>query len=163
VKYKCGAGGELTWNETVREALCFGWIDTTLRPIDDTQYGQRFTPRKPKSKWSAINKKLVEELEAEGLMTDLGRQAVERAKAAGIWDVDAPSSSTMDPNAVPDDLRAALNGSKKADATWDGVSPGQKKLMLFYLASAKRAETRANRLEKIASGLSKGLRRWEEM
>jgi len=90
----------LTWQDGVEEALCFGWIDSLRRPVDETYFKQLYTPRKPKSNWSAINKAAVEKLIAEGLMTAAGF-AIEVAKANGCWTaLDDVETSTL-----PDDKR----------------------------------------------------------
>jgi uncharacterized protein YdeI (YjbR/CyaY-like superfamily) len=75
----------VTYDDLVEEALCFGWVDSVVRRVDEELTGMRFTPRKPKSNWSASNRARVERLEAEGLMSDAGRAAVEAAKARGTW------------------------------------------------------------------------------
>jgi uncharacterized protein YdeI (YjbR/CyaY-like superfamily) len=75
----------VTYDDLVEEAICFGWVDSVVRRVDDDLSGMRFTPRKPKSNWSASNRERVERLEADGLMTDAGRQAVDAAKAQGTW------------------------------------------------------------------------------
>jgi uncharacterized protein YdeI (YjbR/CyaY-like superfamily) len=75
----------VNYDDLVEEALCFGWVDSVVRRVDDELTGMRFTPRKPKSNWSASNRARVERLEAEGLMTEAGRQAIEAAKARGTW------------------------------------------------------------------------------
>jgi uncharacterized protein YdeI (YjbR/CyaY-like superfamily) len=135
----------LTWEEGVEEALCFGWIDSLRRPVDDTYFKQLYTPRKPKSAWSAINKKTVERLIAGGLMTAAGLAAIEIAKANGRWTaLDHVESFT-----VPDDFRKALSKDKAAQAGFDALSPFGRKQFLYRLNSAKRPETRAKRIVEL--------------
>ena len=135
----------LTWQEGVEEALCFGWIDSLRRPVDATYFKQLYTPRKPKSVWSAINKKTVERLIADGLMAAAGLAAIEVAKANGRWAaLDHVESFT-----VPDDFRKALSKDKAAQAGFDALSPFGRKQFLYRLNSAKRAETRAKRITEL--------------
>lgn len=135
----------LTWQEAVEEALCFGWIDSVRRPVDDTYFKQLFTQRKPRSTWSAINKASVERLIAAGLMTAAGLAAIELAKANGRWSaLDHVESETL-----PDDFAAALAKNKAAKAAFESFSPFVRKQFLYRLNSAKRPETRAKRLVEL--------------
>lgn len=145
------------WGEIVQEALCFGWIDSKVQRVDENRKRQLFSPRRPGSIWSRINKEHVARLEAEGRMTDAGRAVIERAKADGSWvfldDIEALVE--------PDDLRAALDADPVARATWDGWRQGARKQVLYQLKSAKRPATRGRRLAKFvdlaAAGRDSGL------
>ena len=135
----------LTWEEGVEEALCFGWIDSLRRAVDDKYFKQLYTPRKPRSTWSAINKKTIERLIAGGLMTAAGLAAIEIAKANGRWSaIDHVESHTL-----PDDFAAALAKNKKARAGFESLSPFVRKQFLYRLNSAKRPETRARRIREL--------------
>ena len=135
----------LTWQEGVEEALCFGWIDSVRRPVDATYFKQLYTPRKAKSTWSAINKKTVERLIADGLMAAAGLAAIEVAKANGHW----ASLDHVESFTVPDDFRKALSKDKAAKAGFDALSPFRRKQFLYRLNSAKRPETRAQRITEL--------------
>lgn len=132
----------LSWEQAVREALCFGWIDSKVKPIDDECYKQIFTPRKPNSVWSKVNKEHVEDLLAAGLMTDAGRRTIDVAKANGAWSVLEP----IDALVVPPDLAAELGASERAQQAYDTLSDSAKRAVLYPLYTAKRDETRARRL-----------------
>jgi uncharacterized protein YdeI (YjbR/CyaY-like superfamily) len=131
----------IRWAEAVREALCFGWIDGQSRSIDDQRHVQRFTPRKSR-RWSAVNVKLVAELEAEGLMTDAGRRAFEARDKDQI-----PYSTSDRPAALPPELDARLPTS--ARAFWDACPPSYRKRAAFWITEAKRPETREKRFAEL--------------
>jgi len=135
----------LTWQEGVEEALCFGWIDSLRRKVDDTYFKQLYTPRKPTSSWSAINKATIERLIAAGLMTAAGLAAIEHAKTTGRWNaIDHVEALT-----VPDDFRRALAKDRAARAGFESLSPFGRKQFLYRLHSAKRPETRARRIAEL--------------
>ena len=122
-----------------------------MRPVDDTFYMQRFTPRKPKSAWAQSNKTRVARLIDEGLMTPAGLAAIEAAKACGSWDaLTAAEALTM-----PPELRRAINASALAKKYWPGFTESQRKQFLYYLASAKRPETRDKRIREIVSHVAR--------
>jgi uncharacterized protein YdeI (YjbR/CyaY-like superfamily) len=143
----------VSYPEAVEEALCYGWIDTTLKPIDEQFYAQLFTPRKPRSTWAASNKARVERLIADGLMTDAGLAVIEVAKKNGSWtSIDHIATIT-----VPSELQDALEANKAAAKNWPAYSPSCRKQFLFWLAGAKRAETRAARIKEIVACAKTGL------
>ena len=138
----------------VEEALCFGWIDGLMRPVDDAFYMQLFTPRKPRSAWAQSNKTRVARLIDQGLMTAAGLAAIEAAKACGSWDtLTAAESLTM-----PPELRRAINASALAKKHWPEFTESQRRQFLYYLASAKRAETREKRIRVIVSRVARKIR-----
>jgi len=140
--------------DAVEEALCFGWIDGVVNPVDGTYYKQSFTPRKPKSAWASTNKARVDKLIAAGLMMPAGMKAIEIAKQNGAWSAhDAVEAMTM-----PDDLLKALKKVKGAKAVWDAYPASVKKQCFYRLANAKREETRAKRLAAIVTAAAKGER-----
>ena len=150
IYYRASTGSRrLTWEEAVREALCFGWIDSKAESIDDERYKQIFTPRKPKSVWSKINKQHIAELTELGLMSDAGFRAVDVAKKNGAWTFLEP----LDALIVPADLESALQGSDSARDADEALSNSAKRAVLYPLYSAKREETRAKRLSDVLVAL----------
>lgn len=146
----------LTWPESVAEALCYGWIDGIRRRLDDDRYAIRFTPRRPKSKWSAVNVRLIAELEAAGKMTKAGR---------AVFDARPNPTSKgytyerMD--AVLNTVR--LRAFKKRKAAWryfKAQPPGYRRKVVWWVMSAKRDETRDRRLEKVIESSASGVRLW---
>jgi uncharacterized protein YdeI (YjbR/CyaY-like superfamily) len=136
----------MTWSEAVDEALCFGWIDSIARRIDETSRVQRFTPRKPRSNWSAVNIKKVSELTARGLMTPAGLAAFARREAArsGVYSYENRHLATLDPQ------REAT--FKAHAAAWDFFSkqpPSYRQTAIYLVMNAKREETRSKRLARL--------------
>lgn len=144
---KGSTGGSLDYEAAVVEALCFGWIDSTANPLDDERYKLWMAPRKPKSGWSAVNKRRVEELVASGAMTRAGMTAIDAAKADGSW----TALDRSDALVLPDDLLDAFQRHVGSREHWDGFPPGVRKQILQWIYSAKREETRAKRVEETAS------------
>ena len=154
VTYRKGHPDHVPYADTVREALCFGWIDSVPRKVDAARTSHLMSPRKPASAWSGLNKRYVEELEREGLMAPPGRAAIERARANGMWTF----LDDVERLEVPPDLATALDGAKGARTAWDGFPPSARRGMLEWLKQAKRGETRAARIERIAMGAAEGRR-----
>ncbi len=155
VSWRRGSGRErVPYPDLVEEALCFGWIDSTMRTLDDDRGLQLMTPRKPKSGWTRLNRQRVADLEAAGRMTDAGRRAVEVAKANGYWTL----ADAMEDGVVPDDLAAALDANAAARKAWDGFAPSARKPMLWWLLTAAKPETRATRIAKIVAEAEQGRR-----
>lgn len=142
----------LTYDAAVEEALRFGWIDSTVRRLDEDRFRQLFTPRRPRSTWSASNKERVGRLIAEGRMAAAGTAAVETAIANGTWD----SLNDVDDLVVPDDLRSALNAAPGAMAGFDSINASQRKMILYWIGSAKRSSTRQSRIAKTVDALAEG-------
>ena len=142
----------LTYSDAVEEALCFGWIDSLLQSIDDTFYRQVFTPRKPKSAWSAVNRKRVERLVAGGLMTAAGMALITLAKKSGHWEAHKPSESLT----IPDELKKALDANAAAKKNWPTYTESQRKMFLYMVNGAKRPETRAKRVARVIEIVSRG-------
>jgi uncharacterized protein YdeI (YjbR/CyaY-like superfamily) len=135
----------VTYDQAVEIALCYGWIDGQVRKFDEYYYLQRFTPRRPRSKWSKINRQKVTELIRRGEMKAGGLREVERAKADGRWDAayDAPSTAT-----VPEDLRRELEKNEKARKFFSELDGRNRYAILYQIQDAKRPETRARRIAK---------------
>lgn len=153
IYYKKDSGKtRVSYADAVEEALCFGWIDSTLNPIDEHSYMQLFTPRKPKSGWSQLNKDRVEKLIADGLMTPAGMEKLEIAKHHGTWaKLDHIESFTP-----PPELENAFKTNKKAKAFFDSLAKTNKKYILYYISGAKKEETRARRVNEIIAAANEG-------
>lgn len=153
VYYKKKAGmPTLTWDEAVDEALCFGWIDSIGKPIDDQRYMQFFSRRKPKSAWSKINKEKVERLSLQGLISDSGWTAIEIAKQNGAWSaLDKVESLVM-----PKDLEKGFGRKIIAKRFFKQLSKSLKKSILQWIYFAKKAETRASRISEVVRFCSSG-------
>jgi uncharacterized protein YdeI (YjbR/CyaY-like superfamily) len=143
----------LTYEQALDEALCFGWIDGQLRPWDGGTYRQRFTPRRPRSQWSARNTTIVNRLLTEGRMHPAGVAEVERARADGRWDAAYASQANIE---MPTDLAAALTAEPKAQAMFDILTSQNRYAILYRVHNAKRAETRARRIEQFVTMLARG-------
>jgi uncharacterized protein YdeI (YjbR/CyaY-like superfamily) len=143
--YKKGSGKKsVAYDEALDEALCYGWIDSTVRALDRERYMQRWTPRKPGSVWSAANKKRLERLEAESRMCEPGLAKVREAKRDGSWTtIDAIDRDAK----TPAQLLDALEARPGARAKFDALPPSQKKLWGWWIQSAKRQETKDRRIE----------------
>ncbi len=145
IYYKVKSGKlSIQYSEAVKEALCFGWIDSKVKSLDDSRYKQIFTPRKRNSVWSKLNKQYIEELLAQGLMTEMGMSKIEAAKQDGSWvALDAIEALT-----IPPDLKQALEINSAAQQNFEGFSNSSKKIILGWIESAKRSETRSKRIEQ---------------
>ena len=144
----------ITWEESVLEALCVGWIDGVRRSLDADRYTIRFTPRKPTSTWSAINIRHVERLEKEGRMTDAGRRAfAARAdKKTAIYAYEQRKAG------LPAALAKRLAQNAKALAFWQSQPPWYQRNAGYWVASAKREETREKRFAHLVERSAAGLR-----
>lgn len=147
---KGGPHNTVSYAEALDIALCFGWIDAQKRPLDDDYWLQRFTPRKPKGKWSKINRGKAEALIAAGRMRPTGLREVEAAKADGRWDAAYDGQSTA---TVPDDLRQALDADADAAAFFATLDRGNRYAILYRVQEAKKPETRAARIAKFVAML----------
>jgi uncharacterized protein YdeI (YjbR/CyaY-like superfamily) len=154
VFYKKGAGEQaLDYDSALDEALCYGWIDSIIKKIDDTKYARKFTPRNRISKWSEINKKRVARLIKAGRMTEAGLAVVKAAKANGCWDKPDRLPTVTE---VPAELQAALKKSKKAREIFNQLAPSHRTQYIMWIAMAKRPETREKRIKEAIALLEKG-------
>lgn len=128
--------------EAVEEALCFGWIDSKLNSVDEASYKQVFTPRRPKSAWSRLNKERVARLIKEGLMAEAGLAKIEAAKRDGSWE----SLDRVEALEVPPDLRKALDADAAAARNFAAFNNSTRKRILHRIEGARRPETRAQRI-----------------
>ena len=153
VYFKKGASRtSVSYDEAVEEAICFGWIDSKVQSIDDESYRQLFSPRRPGSIWSKLNKQRIEKVISEGRMTQAGLAKIEAAKADGSW---SRYDDVFD-LVVPDDLRTALDADPAASEAYEGFAPSAKRAILFWVVSAKRTETRATRIERVVDAARDG-------
>ncbi len=151
---KKDAGVEsVRYPEVLDSALCFGWIDGRREALDGQYFLQRFTPRRPRSQWSRINREKAEALIADGRMRPAGLVEVERAKADGRWDAAYAGQRTI---VVPDDLQRELDARPQARAFFAELSSQNRYAILYRLHEAKRPETRAQRLAKFVAMLEAG-------
>ncbi|WP_203581496.1 YdeI/OmpD-associated family protein [Microbacterium hibisci] len=155
VRARPGSGLEFVgYEDAIRHALCFGWIDGPVRSFDEERGGLWFAPRRPSSGWAATNKARLIELEAAGLITEAGYRAVEVAKANGAWTVLDNAEAMRE----PDDLAAALDAVPAARAAWDAFPPSTRKLGIATVDMARRPETRTARVEKLVADAAEGKR-----
>jgi uncharacterized protein YdeI (YjbR/CyaY-like superfamily) len=143
----------LTYTGALPEALCYGWIDGHLTRRDDATYCVRFTPRRARGAWSQRNVKTAESLLAEGRMQPAGLAEVERAKADGRWQRAYAGSASLE---IPDDLRDAIAASPDAQRMWDVLTRTNKFAVVYRVQDAKRAETRARRIQQYVEMLARG-------
>ncbi len=146
--------GDLDYESVVEEALCFGWIDSRARAVDERRTSLYVAPRRPGGIWAASNKARLERLAAAGLMTPAGLAVVERAKADGSW----TSLDRAEAAAESSDLRAALDARPGARATWDAFPRGERKMIIGWIDQARRPVTRAARIEQAAERAADGIR-----
>jgi uncharacterized protein YdeI (YjbR/CyaY-like superfamily) len=150
---KKGAGPSITYAQAVEEALCYGWIDGQAKPLDDTAWLQRYTPRRARSPWSKINREKVQALLAAGRVQPAGLAAIEAARQDGRWDAayDSPSAA-----AVPADLQAELDRRPGAKAFFASLNSANRYAILHRLQNAKKPETRARRMQQFLEMLERG-------
>ena len=154
VTFKKKSPSHLPYEEVVEEALCFGWVDSQARPLDENRSQQQLTPRRASSGWSRPNKQRVEKLVAAGLMTPAGLAVIDRAKADGSW-------SALDDvwNLIePEELKVALDAEPEARSRWEAFPPSARRAILEWISTAKRAETRTKRVAETVRLAAKGER-----
>ncbi len=137
----------MRWEEAVQVAICYGWIDSTVRKIDEDRRKQYFCKRNAKSVWSAVNKAYIEQLVQDGLMHKSGHKSIEIAKENGSW----TALDDVENGIIPDDLQTAFNNNPKAFENYENFARGYRKSYLYWLNQAKREATRQKRIEQIIS------------
>jgi uncharacterized protein YdeI (YjbR/CyaY-like superfamily) len=142
---KKSAVPSVVYSDAVDEALCFGWIDSKAKPIDEDSYMQFFSRRKPKSVWSKVNKEKIERLTKQGLITEMGFEAIERAKQNGSWTLLDEAEALI----IPQDLEEEFQKRPNAKQYFSSLSRSDKRNVLQWLVLAKRPETRAKRIREI--------------
>lgn len=135
----------MRWEEAVKVALCYGWIDSTVKSLGNGKRRQYFTPRNHKSVWSALNKRYIEELKVTGLMHKSGLEIIETAKKNGSW----TALDAVENGIIPEDLQLAFNNNLIAFENYNSFSPSYRKSYLYWLNQAKREETRKKRIVEI--------------
>lgn len=151
---KGGPGTSVSYPDAVEEALCFGWIDGVKKKVDEWRYSHRFTPRRPGSVWSALNRERVERLRAAGKLRPAGAAAVAEAQRTGSWDRGGwPAAIVM-----PAELTAALAKSKTAKKLFDALAPSHQKSWTSWVGAGKQAETRARRAAVAVQRLRDGIK-----
>ena len=148
---KDGLKPSLSYAEAVEVALCFGWIDSQARGLDDKYWLQRYTPRRARSKWSKINTERAEALIAAGRMQLAGLREVERARADGRWDAAYAGPRAI---TVPDDFAQALAANQAAAAFFETISGQNRYAILYRISSVKRPETRAKKVAQFVEMLA---------
>jgi uncharacterized protein YdeI (YjbR/CyaY-like superfamily) len=152
--YKKASGKQtMTWSQAVDQALCFGWIDSVMRSIDDERHMQRFTPRKPGSNWSKVNVEKMAKLEAAGLMTDAGRRAFNARTddKTGVYSFESDR-----PEELPPEFAERLAGDENAHEYFTSRAPSYRRTAVHWVVSAKREETRLRRLAQLIESSAKG-------
>jgi uncharacterized protein YdeI (YjbR/CyaY-like superfamily) len=145
--HKKGSGRpSITWPEAVDQALCFGWIDGVRRRIDDASYSIRFTPRKPRSTWSAVNVQRMKELIEEGVVAPAGLAAFERRgdHRTAIYSYEQRRNATLEP-----DQERRLRADERAWAYFESQPPSYRRAAIHWVTSAKKPETRERRLTQL--------------
>lgn len=143
----------ITYEQALEEALCHGWIDGQVGRRDETTYRQRFTPRRRRSAWSKRNATITERLRSEGRMHAAGIEEIERAKADDRWQTAYAGSASIE---VPSDLIHALAAEPKSQTMFERLSRQNRYAILYRIATAKRADTRARRIQQFVIMLSRG-------
>jgi uncharacterized protein YdeI (YjbR/CyaY-like superfamily) len=141
---KNAAVAGITYTDAVEEALCFGWIDGVTNSIDEQRYKLYMSPRKPGSVWSRLNKQRIQKLIKAGSMTPAGLIKIKAARKDGSWS----QFDAIDKLEMPEDLLEQLSANPEAKRNFKTFSDSSKKMILFWIASAKRAETRQKRIEE---------------
>lgn len=152
--YKKSTGKQtMSWSQAVDQALCFGWIDSVMRRIDDERHMQRFTPRKPGSTWSKVNVEKMAKLEAAGLMTEAGRKAF-RARSedkTGVYSFESRENAEL-----PAELAEQLAANSAASEYFEGRAPSYRHNAIHWVVSAKREDTRLRRMAQLIDCSAKG-------
>lgn len=144
----------IPYAEAVEEALCFGWIDSIIKKIDDTKYVRKFTPRNVDSYWSKLNKKRAEKMIEQGKMTEVGLAKIEKAKESGLWDKEQPKPEiSFD---LPVEFEAALKKNVMARTHFEKLAPSHRKQYILWIKTAKRQETKQKRVRESIKLLTKG-------
>ncbi len=144
--YKVGSEKpSMRWEEAVKVALCYGWIDSTVKNLGNDKRRQYFCPRKPKSVWSALNKRYITELLKKKLIHESGLKAIQTAKENGSW----TALDAVEKLIIPDKLQQAFNQNRKAFDNYQNFAPSYKKGYLYWLNQAKRDSTQNKRIAEI--------------
>ena len=155
ILYKKGSGLDtVDVNEAIDEAICWGWIDSKVNKRDDKSYKQYYAPRNPKSNWSRVNKEKVERLLKAGRIQEAGHAMIALAKETGTWD----ALNDVENLVIPADLQNAFDRYPNSLTNWEKFPRSVKRAILEWILNAKRAETRAKRIEETASKAAENIR-----
>ena len=143
----------IDYESAVEEALCFGWIDSIIRKIDERRYARKFTPRKETSKWSELNKSRVERLIKNGRMTDIGMAKIKAAQQSGHWYQSARPDISFE---IPPAFRQALQQNPEANEFFQKLAPSYQKQFIGWIKVAKRQETMEKRIAESIRLLENG-------
>jgi len=143
----------IAYGAAVEEALCFGWIDSIIKKIDDEKYARKFTPRKDNSNCSALNKKRANKMVKAGKMTEAGLAKIRRAKKAGLWDHDPRPQIPLE---IPPAFAKALARNKKAKENFDNLPPSYRKHYIGWIAVARSPDIKERRIRESIALLEKG-------
>lgn len=146
----------VTHAEALEIALCWGWIDAIRKPFDDESFLQRFTPRRPKSMWSQVNRDHVARLTAEGRMTPHGQKQIDAAKADGRWDAAYAPIRSVTVETMPADLRAAIEANARARKAFQTLSRQNLFALVFRTNNMKTPEGRAKKIAQLVAMLARG-------
>lgn len=135
----------MRWEEAVKVALCYGWIDSTVKSLGDGKRRQYFTPRNPKSVWSALNKRYIEQLINDNLLHESGKKIVDIGKQNGSW----TALDNVEKGIIPEDLQMVFDHNPTAFENYQGFAPSYRKSYLYWLNQAKREDTRQKRIQEI--------------
>ena len=135
----------MRWEEAVKVALCYGWIDSTVKSLGNGKRRQYFCPRKDKSVWSALNKRYIKELTKQGLMHQSGLDKIEVGKQNGSW----TALDDVEKGIIPDELQVAFDKHPEAFKNYQNFAPSYRKNYLYWLNQAKREDTRQKRIKQI--------------
>lgn len=144
----------MRWEEAVKVALCYGWIDSTVKSLGNGKRRQYFTPRNEKSVWSALNKKYIEELISENLMHQSGLKKIEIGKQNGSW----TALDDVENGVIPEDLQNVFDKNPVAFENYLNFAPSYRKSYLYWLNQAKRETTRQKRIEEIIELCAKNIK-----
>ncbi|QOD62193.1 YdeI/OmpD-associated family protein [Polaribacter haliotis] len=144
----------MRWEEAVKVALCFGWIDSTVKSLGNGKRRQYFCKRNPKSVWSALNKKYIKELSKANLMHKNGLEIIKLGKKNGSW----TALDDVEKGIIPDDLQIEFNKNKIAFTNYNNFAPSYRKSYLYWVNQAKRPATREKRIAEIISLCEKNMK-----
>ena len=143
----------LEYEQAIEEAICFGWIDSIIKKIDDEKYARKFTPRKADSFWSELNKKRAERMVKQGLMTKAGLMKIKVAKETGLWDKDPRPKISFE---IPDEFATAMAKNKKARENFNKLALTYRRHYIGWIVTAKRPETKKRRIAESIALLKQG-------
>ncbi|WP_406657915.1 YdeI/OmpD-associated family protein [Methanolobus sp. ZRKC2] len=143
----------IPYDDAVEEAICFGWIDSTVRTLDNERYMQKFTPRKKKSNWSDLNKERARKMIKAGKMTDAGCEKIRELLAENKNGLKTDKKETKKELVIPPEIEKAISANKRAWENFRNFAPGYKRNYIEWILNAKKEETRQRRLKEVINRL----------